>query len=67
MVAAPTKEIAIGRKMRLFEIFSPVAERRSAKRATITPNATVTAGTMSNQSRLFVMDSQNSSLEKIAR
>ncbi len=61
MTDAPTNEIAIGRKIRLFATFSPRSDSRSASTATAMPKTTVTDGTSSSHSRLLVIESQNSS------
>ena len=61
MAEAPTNEIAIGRKMKLLETFSPVADSLSARTATMTPNTTVSAGTINNHRRLLVIACQNAS------
>jgi hypothetical protein len=54
-VAAPTNEIAIGRKMIDLEIFSQVGDSLSASTATARPIATVRAGTMKIHKTLLMI------------
>ncbi len=67
MAEAPTNEIAIGRKMKLFATFSPWVLSRSPRTATMTPKTTVTAGTTAIHRTLLRIDCQNVLSEKIAR
>ena len=50
MTAAPTKEIAVGRKISVFG--TEVCFIRSRSRAAVSPTMTVAAGTMISQSRV---------------
>lgn len=51
--------MAIGRKMKLLDHFSPAADSLSASTATMTPSATVTAGTITIHSTLLKIADQN--------
>jgi hypothetical protein len=65
MVAAATMLTAIGRKMKVLLIFSPLGRSRSARTATPSPSATVATGTMMIHSRLLRRTNRN--VESVSR